>query len=203
MIELRSVTKSFDQKSILEDVNVQFMENKVSVILGKSGEGKTTLFRMITSLESIDKGEIQLDENDKIGMVFQGNELFPHYSVMNNLVIPQRVILKRKKVEAIKKADKVLKRLNVSKLKNASVLSLSGGEAQRIAIARELVMDKNIILFDEPTSALDQDNIDILIKLLKELSIDKTIIIITHDLIFAEKVSDYIYKIENKKLILT
>lgn len=202
MLELVNISKSFEDKEILKDVNIKFKPNKISVILGKSGEGKTTLFRIITDLESSDTGMIKKDESDKIGMVFQGNELYPHLSVLNNLLIPQRFVLKRNKKASTAKAIDVLEKLNVSYLKDASIKSLSGGEAQRVAIARELVMERNIILFDEPTSALDKENIDGLVTIIKQLKEEKTVLIITHDLNFAKDVSDYIYTIKNKQLNL-
>lgn len=202
MIELINISKAFEGKEILKNVNIKFQPNKISVILGKSGEGKTTLFRIITELESMDTGTIEKEEVDKIGMVFQGNELYPHLSVMNNLLIPQRVVLKKNKKEAIINAEEVLAKLNISYLKNASIRSLSGGEAQRVAIARELVMERNIILFDEPTSALDKENVDGLVAIIKKLKEEKTILIITHDMNFAKDISDYIYTIKDKQVCL-
>ncbi len=203
MLKLVNISKSFDDKVVIENVNMEFKANKISVIIGKSGEGKTTIFRIITNLIQSDSGYVSTDELDSIGMVFQGNELYPHFNVMNNLVIPQRVILKRNKKDAIANAQEVLSKLNISYLSKSFVKSLSGGEAQRVAIARELVMKKNILLLDEPTSALDEENTGILLSLLKELKKDKTIIIITHDMKFATMVADDKFEIKNKKLIKT
>lgn len=202
MIKLINISKAFKDKEILRDVNVSFKPNRVSVILGKSGEGKTTLFRIISELENSDSGSIEKDKLDSIGMVFQGNELYPHFNVLNNLLIPQRVVLKKDKKEATIRAMSVLSTLNISYLKDASIKSLSGGEAQRVAIARELVMERNIILFDEPTSALDKANIDGLVAIIKKLKEEKTILIITHDINFANDVSDYMYEIKEKKVCL-
>jgi polar amino acid transport system ATP-binding protein len=202
MIELINISKSFSDKEILSNVNIRFKPNKISVITGKSGEGKTTLFRIISGLENTDTGFIRKDDFDRVGMVFQGNELYPHFSVLGNLLVPQRVVLKRSKQESTIKALEVLESLNITYLKDASTKSLSGGEAQRVAIARELVMDRNIILFDEPTSALDKENVDGLIRMIKQLKKDKTILIITHDMSFAKDINDYIYTIKNKEVLI-
>lgn len=201
MITITNLDKSFSDKVILSNINVGFPNEKISVVVGKSGEGKTTLFRIIADLETYDSGEVLLSKEDKIGMVFQSNQLYPHLSVINNLVLPQRVIMKIPKELAIKNAVKILSSLGIDDLKNQYPSSLSGGEEQRVAIARALVINKNILLLDEPTSALDSENTLILINLLKDLKNDgKTIIIITHDSDFAKKVSDYIFELSDSKL---
>ncbi|MFK5882774.1 MAG: ATP-binding cassette domain-containing protein [Candidatus Izemoplasma sp.] len=201
MITITNLDKSFSEKVILSKINVEFKNEMISVVVGKSGEGKTTLFRIIADLETYDSGEITFCEEDKIGMVFQSNQLYPHLSVINNLVLPQRVIMKIPKELAINNAIKVLSSLGIEDLKDQYPSSLSGGEEQRVAIARALVINKNILLLDEPTSALDSENTTILINLLKDLKrAGKTIIIITHDSDFAKKVSDYIYELRDSKL---
>lgn len=199
MIEIKDISKHFDDKLVLDNVSVQFQTNSISVILGKSGEGKSTLFRIMSGLERKDSGFLNYDMND-IGMVFQDYQLYPHLNVQNNLVLPQRLVLKKSKNAAKKIASDTLKLLNIEYLKNSKISSLSGGESQRVAIARTLVMNKSIILFDEPTSALDKENIDNLTELLKSLKKDKTILIITHDSLFAKAVSDDIYIIQNGTL---
>lgn len=199
MIKVENIKKSYGDKVVLNDVNLQFQNNSITVLLGKSGEGKTTLFRIIAGIEAQDEGEIIIDRT-KTTMVFQDNQLYPHFNVFNNLTTPQRVILKRSKNEAKIISEDILKRLNIEYLKYNTVDSLSGGEAQRVAIARALAMDKDIILFDEPTSALDRENINILISLLKNLKSDKTILIITHDEEFSVGVADTIYRIENGEI---
>jgi polar amino acid transport system ATP-binding protein len=195
MIEVKNIKKSYGDRVVLNNVNLQFQKNNITVLLGKSGEGKTTLFRIIAGIEAQDEGQVVID-NSKTTMVFQDNQLYPHLNVFNNLVLPQRVILKRNKKEATIVSESILKRLNIEYLKYSTVESLSGGEAQRVAIARALAMDKEIILFDEPTSALDRENTANLIGLLKNLKLDKTVLIITHDEEFSIGVADTIYRIE-------
>jgi len=195
MIEVKNIKKSYGDRVVLNNVNLQFQKNNITVLLGKSGEGKTTLFRIIAGIEAQDEGQVVID-NSKTTMVFQDNQLYPHLNVFNNLVLPQRVILKRNKKEATIVSENILKRLNIEYLKYSTVESLSGGEAQRVAIARALAMDKEIILFDEPTSALDRENTANLIGLLKNLKLDKTVLIITHDEEFSIGVADTIYRIE-------
>jgi len=199
MILVENISKAYGDKLILNSINLQFKQNNITVLLGKSGEGKTTLFRIIAGIEDQDEGKVIIDST-KTTMVFQDNQLYPHLNVVNNLMTPQRVILKRTKKEATIISDDILKRLNIEYLKYNTVESLSGGEAQRVAIARALAMDKDIILFDEPTSALDRENINILIGLLKDLKKDKTVLIITHDEEFSIGVADTIYRIENGEI---
>lgn len=200
MITLNNISKSYDSVEIIKDISVSFQPRKITVIVGPSGEGKSTIFRIITNLIKPTSGDVQKDQEDSIGMVFQNNALYPHLSVLNNLVLPQRVVLKRSKVDAIKKAKNVLEQLAISDLLKKTISTLSGGEAQRVAIARSVVMDNNIILFDEPTSALDEQNTYKLETLLQELKQTKTIIIITHDLPFANRVADISYQLQNKRL---
>jgi len=199
MILVENISKAYGDKLILKSINLQFKQNNITVLLGKSGEGKTTLFRIIAGIEDQDEGKVIIDST-KTTMVFQDNQLYPHLNVFNNLMTPQRVILKRTKKEATIISDDILRRLNIEYLKYNTVESLSGGEAQRVAIARALAMDKDIILFDEPTSALDRENINILIGLLKDLKKDKTVLIITHDEEFSIGVADTIYRIENGEI---
>jgi len=201
MLELRNVTKAFGEQVLLEEANLIVEENKVTVLVGKSGEGKTTLFRMIMGLENDYKGQINLSEKSHVGMVFQKYELYPHLTVLNNLVLPQRVVKKTSKAEAYKKSVKILEELGIKYLIDKTIASLSGGEAQRLAIARTLVMDNNIILLDEPTSSLDQENTRNLIELLSNLAKSKTFLIITHDIEFAKEVADFTYAIKDMKII--
>lgn len=201
MLDIREVTKSFGDQIILENASLVVKENQITVLVGKSGEGKTTLFRMIMGLEKEYQGKIKISKDSHVGMVFQKYELYPHLSVLNNLILPQRVIKKTDKKTSFEKAKRILKELGIEYLMDKTITSLSGGEAQRLAIARTLVMDNKIILLDEPTSALDQENTRNLIELLSNLVQTKTILIITHDIEFARKVADNTYAIENKKII--
>jgi len=203
MIKVKELYKEFDNKVILEGININFKPKSITSILGKSGEGKTTLLRIIANLETYSSGQIEMDDLDKIGMVFQDNQLYPHMTILNNLVLPQKVVLGLSKIDSKKIALATLKKLGVEDLSNNYPGSLSGGEQQRIAIARALVMEKNILMLDEPTSALDSSNTEKLIQLLLGLKNEgKTIIIITHDSNFAKSVSDDIYILKNKKINL-
>jgi len=203
MIKVKELYKKFDEKVILEGININFKPKSITSILGKSGEGKTTLLRIIANLETYSSGQIEMDDLDKIGMVFQDNQLYPHMTILNNLVLPQKVVLGLSKIDSKKIALATLKKLGVEDLSNNYPGSLSGGEQQRIAIARALVMEKNILMLDEPTSALDSSNTEKLIQLLLGLKNEgKTIIIITHDSNFAKSVSDDIYILKNKKINL-
>jgi len=201
MLQVKNLYKKYDEKIILDGINIQFNNKNITSILGKSGEGKTTLFRIITGLESLDSGEILTDSGDQIGMVFQDNQLYPHLSVMKNLVLPQNIILGVNKKNAKKHALNILKKLGIDDLVNSYPGRLSGGEQQRVAIARALVMNMNILLLDEPTSALDSSNTKKLVNLLLDLKMEgQTIIIITHDEEFAKIISDEIYTLENGKI---
>jgi polar amino acid transport system ATP-binding protein len=201
-MELVNVTKKFGENTVLKNINLIFKEQKITSIVGKSGAGKTTLMRMLAGLETETSGEIVIDKKSNIGMVFQDFQLYPHIKTMTNLVLPQRVVLKRSKKEALLRANDILLRLGLDEQKDQYPLSLSGGQRQRLAIARALVMDKNVLLFDEPTSALDQENIDQLISLLLKLKVQgTTIIIITHDQSFAKKVSDEIIQIADGQIV--
>ena len=203
MIKVNEIYKKFDDKVIRDNINISFKANSIISVLGKSGEGKTTLLRIIANLETYDSGSIEIDETDKIGMVFQDNQLYPHLTVLNNLVLPQKVISKTSKKTSKSIALDTLKKLGIYDLSNNYPGSLSGGEQQRVAIARALVMNKSILLLDEPTSALDSSNTNTLIKLLLNLKSEgKTIIIITHDSKFAEDVSDEIFVLKNGKINL-
>ena len=201
MLKIQKVSKSFGDQVLLDNVDMIVEKNQVTVLVGKSGEGKTTLFRMIMGLDTDYKGQIILSEESYVGMVFQKFELYPHLTVLSNLVLPQRVIKKISKRQAYNKSLKILEELDIKYLINKTISSLSGGEAQRLAIARTLVMDNNIILFDEPTSSLDQENTRNFIELLRGLVKTKTLLIITHDIEFAKEVADIIYAIKGKEII--
>ncbi|MBU1020808.1 MAG: ATP-binding cassette domain-containing protein [Firmicutes bacterium] len=201
MIEIVNLNKSFGNNQILANINVKFPKNKVSVVVGKSGEGKTTLFRILANLETQDSGKITMLDDNQVGLVFQSNQLFPHLTVINNLVLPLRVIQKKSKLKSKLRALKILKLLGIEGLSDKYPSNLSGGEAQRVAIARALIMDQNVLLLDEPTSALDSENIENLINLIMDLKENgKTIIIITHDISFSRRVGDDIFTLQNGEL---
>ena len=209
MLELKNISKKFKDKEILSNFNLKVEENKILAIVGPSGGGKTTLLRMLAGLESIDSGEIifngenlplnELEKRNLLGFVFQDFQLFPHMTVLENLVISpiQTMGIKKDEVEA--KAIKLLEQLGLENHCKSYPHSLSGGQKQRVALARAMMIEPKIIGYDEPTSALDPElrlEVEKLILQNKKLGI--TQIVVTHDLQFAENIADDILKVEPK-----
>lgn len=209
MLELKNISKKFKDKEILSNFNLKVEENKILAIVGPSGGGKTTLLRMLAGLESIDSGEIifngenlplnELEKRNLLGFVFQDFQLFPHMTVLENLVISPVQTMGIKKDEAEAKAIKLLEQLGLENHCNSYPHSLSGGQKQRVALARAMMIEPKIIGYDEPTSALDPElrlEVEKLILQNKKLGI--TQIVVTHDLQFAENIADDILKVEPK-----
>ena len=209
MLELKNISKKFKDKEILSNFNLKVEENKILAIVGPSGGGKTTLLRMLAGLESIDSGEIilngenlplnELEKRNLLGFVFQDFQLFPHMTVLENLVISPIQTMGIKKDEAEAKAIKLLEQLGLENHCNSYPHSLSGGQKQRVALARAMMIEPKIIGYDEPTSALDPElrlEVEKLILQNKKLGI--TQIVVTHDLQFAENIADDILKVEPK-----
>ena len=209
MLELKNISKKFKDRQILENFNLTVEEDKILAIVGPSGGGKTTLLRMLAGLEKIDSGEIiyngeslpidELEKRNLLGFVFQDFQLFPHLTVLENLVLSPIKTMNMSKEEAEQKALILLEKLGLSKQINSYSNSLSGGQKQRVALARAMMIDPKIIGYDEPTSALDPElrlEVEKLILQNKELGI--TQIVVTHDLQFAENIADSILKVEPK-----
>lgn len=209
MLELKNISKKFKDKEILSNFNLKVEENKILAIVGPSGGGKTTLLRMLAGLESIDSGEIifngenlplnELEKRNLLGFVFQDFQLFPHMTMLENLVISPIQTMGIKKDEAEAKAIKLLEQLGLENHCNSYPHSLSGGQKQRVALARAMMIEPKIIGYDEPTSALDPElrlEVEKLILQNKKLGI--TQIVVTHDLQFAENIADDILKVEPK-----
>ena len=209
MLELKNISKKFKDKEILSNFNLKVEENKILAIVGPSGGGKTTLLRMLAGLESIDSGEIifngenlplnELEKRNLLGFVFQDFQLFPHMTVLENLVISPIQTMGIKKDEAEAKAIKLLEQLGLENHCKSYPHSLSGGQKQRVALARAMMIEPKIIGYDEPTSALDPElrlEVEKLILQNKKLGI--TQIVVTHDLQFAENIADSILKVEPK-----
>lgn len=209
MLELKNISKKFKDKEILSNFNLKVEENKILAIVGPSGGGKTTLLRMLAGLESIDSGEIifngenlplnELEKRNLLGFVFQDFQLFPHMTVLENLVISPIQTMGIKIDEAEAKAIKLLEQLGLENHCNSYPHSLSGGQKQRVALARAMMIEPKIIGYDEPTSALDPElrlEVEKLILQNKKLGI--TQIVVTHDLQFAENIADDILKVEPK-----
>ena len=209
MLELKNISKKFKDKEILSNFNLKVEENKILAIVGPSGGGKTTLLRMLAGLESIDSGEIifngenlplnELEKRNLLGFVFQDFQLFPHMTVLENLVISPIQTMGIKKDEAEAKVIKLLEQLGLENYCKSYPHSLSGGQKQRVALARAMMIEPKIIGYDEPTSALDPElrlEVEKLILQNKKLGI--TQIVVTHDLQFAENIADDILKVEPK-----
>ena len=213
LVKAYNIKKKFDELNVLEDISLEVKEGEVVSIIGPSGSGKSTLLRCLTQLEKVDSGRIEIDgkvmvetKEDKavyadsntlheiqlkVGLVFQNFNLFPHYSVLKNIIDAQTVVLKRSKDEATKIAMELLYKMNLADKSHAYPCELSGGQQQRIAIARALALNPKILFFDEPTSALDPELTGEILKVIKNLAKEKmTMVIVTHEMAFAKEVSD-------------
>ncbi|CYW52428.1 TPA: amino acid ABC transporter ATP-binding protein [Streptococcus suis] len=209
MLELRNLSKRFEDKQIFSNYDLVIPEGKIVGIVGQSGGGKTTLLRMLAGLETIDSGtlmyngqELPLEELGKrhlLGFVFQDFQLFPHLSVLENLVLSPMKTQNMSRSEAEDKALKLLDTLGLANHASAYPFSLSGGQKQRVALARAMMIDPEIIGYDEPTSALDPELRKEVEKLILEnRATGITQIVVTHDMQFAENIADEIIKIEPK-----
>lgn len=204
-LEMKHVKKSFDGLEVLKDINIHVEEGEVVSILGPSGSGKSTLLRCATQLEQMDSGELSYygeQDSTKIkqyyGIVFQDFNLFPHYSVMKNIVDAPIHTQKREKEEVLKEGKKLIAKLGLQGKEDAYPHQLSGGQKQRVAIARALAMNPQILFFDEPTSALDPELTGEILKVLRELAEEKmTMFIVTHEVEFARQVSDRVIFMDN------
>ena len=199
MLEIKDIHKNFGKTKVLKGVNLNVSEKDIVVIIGPSGSGKSTLLRVINELEKANKGQIifegkavtNVDEyRKKVGMVFQHFNLFPHLTVLDNLILAPVKLKIKNKEDAIIEARKLLKDVGLSDKENTYPSNLSGGQKQRIAIIRTLMMDPKIILFDEPTSALDPEMVEEVLELMKKLAKDgMTMIVVSHEMKFAREVA--------------
>lgn len=211
LLEIRHLIKKFDNHIVLNDINLSINKGEVLVILGASGCGKSTLLRCINGLEKTDSGEIIFKGNrintketnltmirQKIGMVFQSYELFPHMSVLENIILAPLKVEKRQRNEVIDEACKLLERFNLISKKDSMPSSLSGGQKQRVAIIRALCMNPEIILFDEVTASLDPEMAYEVSNVILELAKDgMTMIIVTHEMKFAKTIASKIIFLDN------
>ena len=209
MLELKNISKQFGQKVIFNHFNLSIPEGKILSLVGPSGGGKTTLLRMLAGLEKIDSGQVIYDDEviaiehlghrNLLGFVFQDFQLFPHLTVLDNLILSPIKSMNASKEEAIQKARDLLKRLGLEEHENAYPYSLSGGQKQRVALARAMMVNPKIIGYDEPTSALDPELRQEVEKLiLQNQKLGITQIVVTHDMQFAQNISDEIVKINPK-----
>ncbi len=215
MLEVKNVTVTFqdDGKTVLDDVSLTINNGEVVSIIGPSGSGKSTLIRCMNHLVKPTSGEILLDGElitdkninqmrGRIGMVFQQFELFPHLSVLGNMILAPTTLKKMSKQEATSKALELLKLVKLEDKANAYPGTLSGGQKQRIAIVRSLLLEPEIMLFDEPTSALDPEMVKEVLDVVKDLA-EKgmTICVVTHELGFAKQISDRVVFVDDKKIV--
>lgn len=191
LLEINHMKKSFGEVEVLKDISTKVEEGEVFGIIGPSGSGKSTLLRCATGLETPDSGEIHY--NGTFGLVFQNFNLFPHFSVLKNIVDAPLRVQKRNKEEVYKEARELLKKMGLADKENAYPFQLSGGQQQRVSIARALAMKPDILFFDEPTSALDPELTGEILKVIKDLAAEHmTMVIVTHEMNFAKNVSNHI-----------
>ncbi|MCI6626776.1 MAG: amino acid ABC transporter ATP-binding protein [Tenericutes bacterium] len=213
MLEIKNIKKSFNKLQVLKGISFNVLDGEVVSIIGPSGCGKSTLLRCINLLEKPSSGNIILDGVDitnkknltqvrqKMGMVFQQFNLFPHLTVLENITLAPICEKLMDKDTAIKEAEKLLKSINLYDKKDNYPSELSGGQKQRVAIVRTLIMNPEIILFDEPTSALDPEMVNDVLDLIKKLVEKKiTIIIVSHEMSFIKECANKIIFLDGGKI---
>ncbi|WP_037288696.1 amino acid ABC transporter ATP-binding protein [Saccharibacillus sacchari] len=206
MIAVKNLQKSFGKNNVLRGIDTEIKKGEVVVVIGPSGSGKSTFLRCLNRLEDVTGGEILFEgqpitdkkhnidkTREKMGMVFQQFNLFPHKSVLDNITLAPIKLQGLSKVEADKRAEALLQSVGLADKKNAYPAQLSGGQKQRIAIVRALAMQPHVMLFDEPTSALDPEMVGEVLDVMKKLAEDgMTMVIVTHEMGFAREVGDRI-----------
>lgn len=215
MIKVEGLCKSYGNNKVLTGIDTEIKKGEVVVIIGPSGSGKSTFLRCLNLLEIPTTGEIYFEGNnitdkkhnidkmrEKVGMVFQHFNLFPHKSIIDNITLSPIKVKKISKEEASKKAMDLLKLVGLEEKADAYPSSLSGGQKQRIAIARALAMEPDVILFDEPTSALDPEMVGDVLSVMKTLAKNgMTMVIVTHEMGFAREVGDRILFVDGGKIV--
>lgn len=215
MIEIRGLNKSFGALQVLKDVDISINKGEVVVIIGPSGSGKSTLLRCINLLEQPNGGQILVEGEEitkdvknialyrqKIGMVFQRFNLFPHMTALQNVMEGPLTVLKKDKSETRARAVSLLNKVGLGEKLDSYPSKLSGGQQQRVAIARALAMDPKIMLFDEPTSALDPELVGEVLAVMKDLAQEgMTMVVVTHEMGFAREVADRVIFMDEGKII--
>ena len=206
MIEVKNLKISFGKLNVLKDVSINIQKGEKIVIIGPSGSGKSTFLRCLNRLETPDGGKIIFEGNDltdpktdldlcrqKMGMVFQHFNLFPHLTVLQNITLAPVTLKLKTQEEADKEAMELLERIGLPDKANVYPATLSGGQKQRIAIVRSLAMHPDVMLFDEPTSALDPEMVGEVLEVMKDLAREgMTMVVVTHEMGFAREVADRI-----------
>lgn len=213
LLEINNLKKSFGELDVLKDISMNVKEGEVVAIIGPSGSGKSTLLRCATLLETMDAGSLKIagkeaathvdgvsryvgkkeikEIKSSFGLVFQNFNLFPHYTVLKNVIDAPIHVQKRDKDEVIREAKVLLEKVGLDSKEDSYPCQLSGGQQQRVAIARALAMKPKMLFFDEPTSALDPEITAGILRVLRQLAEEKmTMIIVTHEIDFAKKVAD-------------
>ncbi len=210
MIRVNNLHKKFEDLEVLCGIDEHITQGEVVVVIGPSGSGKSTFLRCLNLLETVTEGEIYVDDElitapkvnvnrvrQKMGMVFQQFNLFPHLTIMDNITLAPVLLKKMTKEEAVKRGQELLERVNLGEKANAYPAQLSGGQKQRVAIARALAMDPEIMLFDEPTSALDPEMVGEVLDVMKDLArLGMTMVIVTHEMGFAREVASRVLFID-------
>ena len=210
MIRVKNLHKTFENLNVLDGIDEHITPGEVVVVIGPSGSGKSTFLRCLNLLETATEGEIYVDDElitapkvdvnrvrQKMGMVFQQFNLFPHLTIMENITLAPVLLKKMTKEEAVKRGQELLERVNLAEKADAYPAQLSGGQKQRVAIARALAMDPEIMLFDEPTSALDPEMVGEVLDVMKDLAKSgMTMVIVTHEMGFAREVASRVLFID-------
>ena len=203
MIKVKNLHKKFDELEVLKGIDEHIRPGEVVVVIGPSGSGKSTFLRCLNQLETATEGEIYVDDElitdpkcdvnkvrQKMGMVFQQFNLFPHLTILENITLAPVMLKKMTKDQAKEKAMELLRRVGLEEKAEAYPVQLSGGQKQRVAIARALAMNPEIMLFDEPTSALDPEMVGEVLDVMKDLAESgMTMVIVTHEMGFAREVA--------------
>lgn len=215
MIKVKNLHKNFGSLTVLDGIDEQISQGEVVVVIGPSGSGKSTFLRCLNLLETATDGEIYVDDRQingpkvnvnevrqKMGMVFQQFNLFPHLTIMDNITLAPVLLKKMTKAEAVRRGQELLERVNLAEKADAYPSQLSGGQKQRVAIARALAMDPEIMLFDEPTSALDPEMVGEVLDVMKDLARSgMTMVIVTHEMGFAREVASRVLFIDQGKVM--
>lgn len=215
ILHIKNLSKCYGDTKVLKNINISVKKGEVVVIIGPSGCGKSTLLRCLNGLEEIQEGEVLLDDQvvnpnkknlsknrEKIGMVFQSYDLFPHLTILQNVTLAPIKVKKRNRREVEKEALELLERVGLRSKKDDYPRQLSGGQKQRVAIVRALIMHPEVLLLDEITAALDPEMVrevlDVVLDLAKE---GRTMVIVTHEMQFAKAVSDRVTFLEGGKIV--
>ncbi|WP_044641290.1 amino acid ABC transporter ATP-binding protein [Risungbinella massiliensis] len=215
MIQATGVVKSFGDNIVLNGIDLQVEKQEVVSIIGPSGSGKSTFLRCLNGLEKVQAGRVVVNGHvvtdpkakldlirQEVGMIFQHFELFPHLTVMENLILAPTRVKNNRKQEAVMKAKTLLQKVGLAEKVDAYPRSLSGGQKQRVAIARALTMEPSILLCDEPTSALDPEVVGEVLDVLKQLAKEgMTMVVVTHEMGFAREVSDRVLFMDQGKVV--